>query len=116
MTGTQIQTAKNALPPYKERNEEQNLLSKELSCRDMINSIMIYGNINSPYDERTQTFNHFLDSYVNEDGLYPLGTKRVLELIREQQKDFAKAKVRYNVYTDSEGCTYNSCLWEDDIP
>ena len=116
MTSKQINEAWNELPPYKERTPMQHHLSKVLRCREMINSIMVYGNINSPYDEETDTFDRYLAKYVeSNDKYYHLGKKRVLELIREQQADFAKAVVKSGVYTDHEGCTYNSCVWADEM-
>lgn len=39
----------------------------------------------------------------------------MLELFNEQKADFDKAIVFHNVYKDSEGCTYNSIKWEDEI-
>lgn len=114
MTRKQISAAEQTLPPYRERSAEQVTLAKELRCRNMINSLMIYGNINSPYNEQTKEFNFYLHDYVSGDEFSFLGTKRVLELVREQQEDFKKAKVKNNVYVDCEGCSYNSCTWADD--
>lgn len=115
MTEKQIKASLDALPRFADRTQEQNHIEKELRCREMINSIMIYGNINSPYNEVTDTFAHYLMEYVQSNNdFYHLGKERVLELIREQQADFAKAKVTRGAYTDFEGCTYNSCVWEDE--
>lgn len=114
MTEKQITALKNTLPPCSKQTDEQKHLAKELRCRTMINSIMIYGNINSPYNEKTGEFDYYLRDYVNGSEFFHLGKERVLELVREQQEDFKHAKVRRSVYTDGEGCTYNSCDWADD--
>jgi hypothetical protein len=114
MTEKQITALKNGLPPYKKQSDEQRLLARELCCREMINSIMIYGDINSPYNEKTGEFDYYLHSYIDGNEYSHLGKERVLELVREQQEDFKHTKVRRSVYTDCEGCTYNSCTWADD--
>jgi hypothetical protein len=103
----------------KETAEYGTELYEELSCREMINSILIYGNINSA-DEGGYSHERYVKPfYTGKHQFYnkkPLLTKeRVLELIEEQKADFAKAVVRANTYTDGEGCTYNSCRWEDEI-
>ena len=74
---------------------------KELSCRNMINSCLIYG-------ER------FLESIYKNDYIKELWETRVKELYDEQLDDFKKATVYHNVYEDWEGCTYNSIKRADD--
>lgn len=92
--------------------KKDSILMEELSCRDMINSMLVYG---SSTDEGSWAFDQYLaDYYKGNVWKKPLLTKeRVLELIAEQKKSFEKAVVSYNVYEDSEGCTYNSCDWGD---
>ena len=114
MTDKQIMAEKKALPPFKMRNKRQEQLYKELSCREMINSIMVYGNINSPYDVKKGTFDEYLSHYM-DGGYFHIGRERVLALIKEQQEDFKKAVVNRGCYTDHEGCTYNSCVWADEM-
>ena len=93
--------------------KEDEVLEEELSCRGMINSILIYGNST---DEGSYSYDRYLKPYTIKgtwhDGLIP--KKRLNKLIAEQKADFAKAVVRTNVYTDSEGCSYNSCRWADE--
>ncbi len=91
MTDKQIRAAKDSLPRLRDMNEEQERVYAELSCREMINSIMIYGNINSPYNEKTGELDYYLRDYAKDSGFYDIGKERVLDLIREQQADFAKA-------------------------
>lgn len=112
MTERQIRNAIDLLPPHSERSGKQQDDYKELRCREMINSIMIYHGADAPYNEKTGEFNRYLDMYVN--GYYNIGPERVRKLIEEQKADFAKAKVTENVYTDHEGCTYNTCIWGDE--
>jgi hypothetical protein len=129
MTEKQIQAAKDALHKkyygdgcvYWENliqpwTKEDEILEEELSCRSMINSILIYG---GRTDKESYDYKRYLMRYVtgtvynNYKGL--LTEQRVNELIEEQKADFAKAVVRSNVYTDGEGCSYNSCVWADEM-
>ena len=106
MTGKQIQAARATLPSgYAQRTEEERKLERELFCREMINSILIYDGVKALDEE----MDRYLLRYVKE-----LSKERVLELIKEQVADFEKAIVKRNVYTDWEGCTYNTCLWADE--
>ena len=107
MTGKQIEKIRNEILEFEngvpcKLTPEQKLLHRELDCREMINSCLIYGS-------------KFLETQYSEPYIEELGEKRVLELYNEQKADFDKAFVFHNVYTDSEGCTYNSIKWEDEI-
>lgn len=107
MTGKQIEKIKNEIPRFKngvpcKLTPEQKLLHRELDCREMINSCLIYGS-------------NFLGTRYSEPYIEELGKERVLELYNEQKSDFDKAIVFHNVYKDSEGCIYNSIKWEDEI-
>lgn len=113
MTEKQIRQAYNNLPIYSEMTPQQKKLYAELSCRELINSIMIYNGINAPYDKETDTLNEYLKE-EKTNSLFYLPRERIIELIKEQQEDFKNAVVKTNVYTDFEGCTYNSCIWADD--
>ena len=99
------------------QSEQTEQIRKELSCRGMINSILIYGD---PLFERDGRINTYLRDYAEKraDGRFSnwlyLGMERVKQLIEEQKADFAKAKVSIGVYADEEGCTYNSCKWADE--
>lgn len=119
MTGKQIRLAMDAIPHgiyYHSATKQQKKEYAELSCREMINSIMIYGNINSPYSEKEDELDRYLEERWQERGsMFYVPRKRIIELVKEQQADFAKAVVKSNVYTDCEGCTYNTCVWADEM-
>ena len=107
MTDNQIRKTRNNIPRFENENpckltKEQEKLHRELDCREMINSCLCYGAdfLNS----------HYKDSYIKD-----LGEKRVIELYNEQKKDFDKASVFYNIGQDSEGNSYNSIQWEDEL-
>lgn len=103
MNSKEIKELKRSLPnrtevSYAEWSEEQKRLDKELSCREMIMSCLIYGD--NIYKSR------YIMDYTDE-----LGDQRVLELCKEQEKYFnEKCEVLHNVYTDSEGLSYNSLV------
>ena len=119
MTGKQIRLAMDAIPhgfkDYNSATKQQKKEYAELSCREMINSIMIYGNINSPYNEKEDKLDRYLEERWQERGMFYVPRKRIIELVKEQQADFAKAVVKSGVYTDYEGCTYNTCVWADEM-
>lgn len=113
MTQKQIDAAKKALPSpvdYKNWTDEQKRLAEELSCREMINSCLTYGSIDDFWEEYEWRFG---DKSYATPFVRILGIERVKEIVIEQEKDFSKAKIIHNVYTDSEGVSYNSVLWCD---
>lgn len=108
MTDKQIKEMKKTLPRWKNGvppvlTPQQKILQESLSCRDMINSILCYHGTNNIMD------NPYLKKYMES-----LGTILVSLLVEEQIQDFSKATVLQNVYTDSEGCSYNSIIWGDE--
>lgn len=120
MTRKEIERAKATLPKgweeWKSATPEQKMLSRELAWREYVNSCLAYGQ-----------FSHVIEDCKLSHELYRWGTAvtyhigeeltipRAIELALEQKADFAKAKVYKNVYTDSEGCSYNSVVWHDEI-
>lgn len=78
---------------------------EELSVREMVNSILCYGNASAGVGEYDR--NRY---FIKADKL--LGKDKVNSIIDDQTKYFREhAKVLYGVYEDSEGCTYNSTQW-----
>ena len=90
-------------------SKEDEILMEELDCRDMIHSILIYGS-SADVEEGSYDFNRYLTRYydksLNKEVL--LSKSRVLELIKEEKEEISNAVIHRNVYTDFEGCTYNS--------
>ena len=85
--------------------EEERKELRELSVREMVNSILCYGNASSGVGEYDR--NRY---FIEADKL--LGKEKVNSIIDDQTKYFREhAKVLYGVYVDSEGCTYNSIEW-----
>ena len=104
MTRKEIEAARESLPARftagrtAKFTPEQERLDKELSCREMINSILCY------YGVRDVEKNRYMTNYMQE-----LGMSRVRELIEEQKADFENAKVIYGV---ADG--YNAIIWADE--
>jgi hypothetical protein len=114
MTRKEIAQALATLPkvgelPYKEWTDEQKNLDNELSCREMINSCLTYGQMNDFYRESTGEWGRWSELHRKN-----LSDERIIELIAEQRADFEKASVLTNVYTDDEGLSYNAVKWADE--
>lgn len=127
MTEKQLNNAKKRLyekyygdephfPEYLKQpwTKEDKILEEELSCRSMINSILIY---DGDASEGSNQFNQYLKPYYEGDtwkkGILTKG--RVLQLIEEQDFDIKQARIHHNVHTDSEGLSYNSITWRDEF-
>ena len=129
MTEKQIETAQRTLPNYcgcwHDMTDEQKQLDRELSCRGMINTIMIYHckpgeqkqwstELKATVTAEEYIFNDkYLKDYIEPGrGCYSeqryIGAERVKELISEQWHDFQQCKVGY------AGEGYNYCFWPDD--
>lgn len=112
MTGKQIEVAKKALPSILyDKTPEQRRLRNELSCREMINSCLVYGYARCYfYNTETQQFGKYAKHHIKY-----LGKETVLRLYNEQFKDFSKAIVKHAVNTDAEDGNYNSITWNDEL-
>lgn len=97
MSTKELQELKNTIPPYSDYatwTDEQKRLDKRISCIEMINSCLIYG--------------YGLDYYL-EDYKKQIGEEEVNQLIEEQKGYFHNhVNIHHGVYTDGDGCSYNS--------
>ena len=85
---------------------------KEISCREMINSLLCYHYYNitdakTILEKERSGYHDYLKKHVDE-----LGEQRVIELIEEQRASIFA--VLFNVGEDSEGVMYNSLVWKDE--
>lgn len=88
----------------KKYNEENELENEKLDLRSMINSILTYQDA-SLSELRA---NRYIKDYESK---MPLDIFQ--EVIKEQYEYFKNhAIVHENVYTDSEGITYNNVVWK----
>lgn len=109
MTGKEIERMRNSMPKWENGKPpvltaEQERIDRELWCREMINSILIYYGKNNIMNDR------YLKDYIEE-----LGIETVKRLVNEQIEDFEKATVLVDVHTDYEGLSYNSIIWADEV-
>ena len=84
-------------------NKKQQRIDAELSCIEMIDSIICYGSCDYDYVIN----NRYLESYIDE-----LGLDKVKELVKGQIDE--KPYIKRDVYTDNEGLTYNSLIFKDE--
>jgi len=102
----EVRSPEHLLQPW---TKEDEIEMKELSFRSWVNSCLIYGcNWKLEAEELTN-----YDSCIEKStlALYEVDLNRALEIIEEQNERFKIAKVNHNVYTDGEGCSYNSVDW-----
>ena len=95
---------------YVEPPQEYKIKEKELGCINMINSILAYDWHNDTAEEIMQkqekAYKNYLSPYIAV-----LGRAKVLDLIQEQINSIVR--INRNVATDSEGCSYNSIVWNE---
>ena len=87
------------------------LRDRELSCIDMINSILCYNC--AGYKDAEQVMRYEETSYHNylADYVELFGRDKVVALIQDQINSIDN--INHSVYTDSEGLTYNSINWKN---
>ena len=97
---------------FREPTHEERLAYEELQCREMINSILIYGGTCA---KDSYQYERYLKPFIKGDLWHKvlLSEERVDELIAEQKADIAKAEIGFAGY-DSEGGGYNYCRWADE--
>ena len=97
---------------YYKGTPEQEKRKRELSCIEMINSILAYNcrGYSVAKDvleyEKKNFYHNYLAPYITELGEY-----RVLELIQGQINSIDTVEV--DVSCDSEGISYNSIKWKE---
>ena len=118
MTPKEIKALRMTLPKgfgsFAEMTKEQRTLYHELAWREYINSCLAYGELHKAITSENRLSPDIYHRGTNKT--YGIGEwfseERAVEIAREQEVDFkAKATVHHNVYTDYEGCTYNSVTW-----
>ena len=124
MTEREMNELKATLPQYEHGyrpplTQEQEVLDKELTIRRMMLSCLTYGD---DYFRMTKQ-SWYVDNRGPEgfdwDELKTLGVKyayqRVQQIWTEMKRDFKKhATINRGVYTDCEGVSYNSVVWDDE--
>ena len=100
---------------YQKWTVEEKCLDEQLSALSMLDSCFAYGGVSEFYIQKSYNHNEsYYDSYLR-DYLKAGGTKEEFDKMLEiQKKHFEHCSVRHSVYTDSEGCTYNSVVDYDE--
>lgn len=90
--------------------KEYELKERELSCINMINSILAYDWFGQDaewvMEHEEKAYKNYLAEYV---ALF--GRSKVIELIKEQINSIKM--INRNVHTDNEGLSYNSIVWNE---
>jgi hypothetical protein len=87
-------------------SEEEKAEYEELSCIDMLHSILTYA---SSHDIDYVMGNEYLKRYIDA-----IGEERVRELALQEIEEFKSAVIDRNAMTDSEGVTYSSVRFKDE--
>lgn len=108
MNRKQIAALTNKFPPILEWNkswtDEQKLVRNKLDCLQMIDSNLIYGGQFWQKQNKWDGYHAHSDTYINK-----IGEKNVRELYDARKNYFRNhVRIHTNVYTDSEGVSYNS--------
>lgn len=74
------------------------------SMRDMMRSCYAYGSI----ERGSYDYDKYIAKYEKD-----LGTELFNTTYERMYKELSKYEVQYNVYEDSEGCTYNSLVLKE---
>lgn len=118
MTDDELDEARAKLRRKKmqEWSDEDKKEYSELTCRNMINSVLAYtpGAMSGKFTpEKIFEKSEYLKKYADGGTGYavPLGKERVLELIKEQMSGIEG--IDTDTYTDSEGLSYNSIRWKN---
>lgn len=95
---------------YNKPPKEYELRNQELSCIDMINSILAYGGFGYTAEEVMQMEErkhyNYLAKYVEL-----FGRDKVVALIQGQIDSIER--IQRATFRDGEGCTYNSIIWKE---
>jgi len=110
----------------KQLNDDEKREKESWSCRDMMSSILAYNCSPEMGVDRVVDIlmnNEYIKPYITgidgrSYGSQPtikLGYDAVLEIAEDMAEDFCKrGKVHRNVFTDSEGLSYNALEYDDD--
>lgn len=95
-------------------SDEDKRTFTELNCIEMINSCLIYGDDPFRVIHKWWYGHGYCDKSYMSEYEEILGKERVKELVDQQREEFSHAIIKHGVYTDSEGCTYNSVIYADE--
>lgn len=91
--------------------KEYELRDRELSCIEMINSILAYHWFGQSAEEIMQMEERGYKNYL-ADYVKTFGREYVVNLIQAQIDDIKE--IKRCVFADGEGVTYNSIIWKEE--
>jgi len=97
-----------ALKYDRSRRKNQPQLLDELHCREMINSIIAYGD-ESDLERGSYKYEAYIEEYEDK-----LGLERVDELIAEQIADIKKRARVVQILDDDGRVGFASIVWQED--
>lgn len=100
VTTEQITAYNNANGGFLKINKS---INNELSLKSMLISCFAYGGISKD----SYSFKQYVLPYQNE-----MSKKLFDDIYNEMLESFNNAKIEHCVYTDGEGCTYNSIVYQ----
>lgn len=80
-----------------------------LDCIEMTHSILTYA------PDNNRTLEYVLDSRYIKKYIEKLGEEKVREIVNQEVEEYKNATINTNAYTDSEGVTYSSVTFKDDM-
>ena len=113
MNSKKIEDLQSMLRSKNSLTDTEKELKIELDLREMIMSCLTYGEDIYTSVCINMVSDYYHKPYANE-YIDLLGEEKVREIYNDQKNYFqTKCKVKYNVYTDYEGCSYNSLVEEE---
>ena len=97
---------------YHKPPKKYKLIEKELSCIEMINSCLAYGGFGYSAEEVMQREERKYYNYL-ADYVELFGRDKVVALIQGQIDSIVC--INCNVGRDSDGLSYNSITWRDEV-
>lgn len=101
---------------YKDWTVEEQCLDEQLTTLSMLDSCFAYGGVSKFYEKQTYNncrsyYDEYLARYLEKGG----SKEEYDKMLEIQKKHFEHCSVKYNVFTDGEGCTYNSIVDYDEV-
>ena len=96
---------------YQKWTVEEKCLDEELSMLDMLDSCFAYDGVSKFYRPKCygngkSYYEEYLANYIKKGG----SKEEFDKMLEIQKKHLKRCSIKYNVYTDFEGCSYNSIV------
>lgn len=98
----------------KKLSKKEQIEDLELDLREFIDSCIVYRCESYVVENGKVQQKHFIFDkklYTTIKGIVVISDERILEIFNEQKKTYENATIIENVYTDCEGLSYNSVIF-----